>query len=253
MKVVGADCCSGGWFAVSIIDGVEWKTSIFLDIKTLWKNYKDTSLILIDIPIGLREKGTKERLCDIEARKLLCRKRAMSVFPVPCRGALCAQNYREACKINKRVTGRKLTLQTWNIIPRIREVDVLISKEISARSKIREIHPEVCFWAFKGEPMKYSKKTESGFNERKELLNSIYLHTNDIIKHSLYTYRRKQVKKDDILDALVAAVTATGGSDTLASIPQKPEINKEGITMEMVHLKNLIVSPEKIRKIVILR
>ena len=237
MKVVGADCCSGGWFAVSIIDGVEWKTSIFPDIITLWKNSKDTSLILIDIPIGLREKGTKERLCDIEARKLLGRKRAMSVFPVPCRGALYAQNYKEACSINERITGRKLTIQTWNIIPRIREVDVLISKEISARSKIREIHPEVCFWALWGEPMKYSKKIDLGFFERKELLKSIFPYTDDIINHSLYTYRRKEVKKDDILDALVAAVTATGGSDALASIPQRPEIDKKGVTMEMVYLK----------------
>lgn len=238
MKVVGADCCSGGWFAVSIIDRCGWKTSIFPDIITLWKNSKDTSLILIDIPIGLREKGTKERLCDIEARKLLGRKRAMSVFPAPCRAALYAQNYREACKINKRVTGRKLTLQTWNIIPRIREVDVLISKEISARSKIREIHPEVCFWALLGKPMKHSKKIDLGFYERKELLKSIFPYAEDIINHSLYTYRRKQVKKDDILDAFVAAVTAALGSNSLASIPERGELDSKGIAMEIVYLEN---------------
>ncbi len=236
MKVIGADGCGGGWFVVSLFDDEGWGTSAFPDIVALWESAKDASLILLDIPIGLREKGKKERLCDLEARKFLGRKRAMSVFPAPCRKALFAQNYHEACKINERMTGRKLTLQTWNIIPKIREVDLLISKDESARSHIREIHPEICFWALNNGPLTHSKKTEEGFNERRKLLEARYPYTDAIIKHALSLYRRNEVQRDDILDALVAGVTAIGGSKSLATIPESPELDSKGIAMEMIYL-----------------
>ena len=188
MKVVGADECRGGWFTISIIDFKNFNLSLFPDIYTLWKSNEDAHLILLDIPIGLKERDKVERLCDLEARKILGRKRAKSIFPVPSRSTLNAKNYMDACKINQKMTTRKISIQTWNIIPKIKEVDTLISENINVRNKIKEIHPEVCFWALKGEHLKYSKKTKAGFNERKELLNSIYHHTDNIIKKSLDIY-----------------------------------------------------------------
>jgi len=59
--------------------------------------------------------------------------------------------------------------------------------------------------------MKYSKKSHDGFLERKETLKNIYLFTDKIIEAALLEYRRKDVAKDDILDALVAAITAKIG------------------------------------------
>jgi len=44
------------------------------------------------------------------------------------------------------------------------------------------------------------------------------------------------LQRDDILDALVTAVTAVGGSKSLASIPESGEIDTRGISMEMVFL-----------------
>jgi predicted RNase H-like nuclease len=238
MKVVGADGCSGGWFTISIIDFDNVNLSLFPDIYTLWKSNENASLILVDIPIGLKDKCKEERLCDLEARKILGRKRAMSVFPAPCRSTLYAKDYRDACRTNKKMTARKISIQTWNIIPKIKEVDSLIIESINARYKIKETHPEICFLAFKGKPMKYSKKIKSGFNERKELLNSIYPPTNDIIKHALNTYKRKEVKKDDILDALIASVTAINGINKLTCIPKNPEIDSKGIRMQIIYTKN---------------
>jgi predicted RNase H-like nuclease len=235
MKVVGIDGCMGGWFTISIIDFNKWNISLFSDIFYLWETHKDANIILIDIPIGLKERDKVERFCDLEARKILGRKRAKSVFPAPSRSTMYAKDYTDACEINQKMTNRKISIQTWNIIPKIKEVDTLISENINARNKIKETHPEICFWALKGEHLKYSKKTKAGFNERKELLNSIYLHTNDIIKHSLNVYRRKDVKKDDILDAMVASITATKGINRLNSIPQKPEIDSKGIKMQILY------------------
>jgi predicted RNase H-like nuclease len=213
----------------------DWKIDVFPDVSSLWNKYSGASVILLDIPIGLRERSSKERLCDIEARKLLSHRRS-SVFPAPCRQAIPVnKTYEEASDINKQMTGRRLSLQTWNIIPKIREVDILLSNDESARSRIREIHPEICFWALAGHPMKHSKKTKEGFSERMQVLGSVYTHTNDIIDHASSTYRRNKVARDDILDALVAAVTAMVGVQRLISIPEVLEFDSQGLRMEMVY------------------
>lgn len=232
---VGADGCKAGWFAILLTENNDWKVDVFPDVSNLWNKYNSASMILLDVPIGLRERGPEERLCDIEARKLLSPKRRSSVFPVPCRQAISAKTYEEASNINKQMTGRRLSRQTWNIIPKIREVDILLSNDESARSHIREIHPEVCFWALAGHPMKHSKKTEEGFSERMQVLESVYPHTNDIIDRALSTYRPNEVARDDILDALSAAVTAMVGVHRLISIPEALEFDSQGLRMEMVY------------------
>lgn len=232
---VGADSCKAGWFTVLLTEDNDWKVDVFPDVSSLWNKYSSASVILLDVPIGLRERGPEERLCDIEAQKLLSPKRRSSVFPAPCRQAISAKTYEEASNINKQMTGRRLSLQTWNIIPKIREVDILLSNDESARSRVREIHPEICFWALAGHPMKHSKKKREGLLERTQVLQSIYPRTDDIIDHALSTYRRNEVARDDILDALSAAVTATVGVRELVSIPEAPEFDSQGLRMEMVY------------------
>ena len=191
-------------------------------------------MILIDIPIGLKADGRAERRCDPEARKLLGPRRS-SVFPAPCREAIYASSYQEACDINQRLTGKRLSVENWNIIPKIREMDCLLSDDASAKGRIREIHPELCFWGLAGRPMQHAKKRSEGLSERTQLLQSIYPQTADIIAHALSTYRRKDVARDDILDALAGAVTGLMGGHNLASIPQEPEFDERGLRMEMVY------------------
>jgi len=205
---VGVDGCKKGWVKVELSEGDEWEVEIFPDINSLWNESEQASQILIDIPIGLRESGAEERRCDTNARALLGPKRASSVFPAPCRGALDASSYEQACQINKRMTGRKLSLQTWSILPKIREVNNLLINDALSRSHIRETHPEVCFWALAGgRPMLHSKKKKEGFSERLELLKSVYPQTEAIICHALIHWDRQELNRSDILDALAAAVT----------------------------------------------
>ena len=163
---VGADGCRAGWFTVLLYGDTDWRVVVFPDVFSLWEKCSSASVILLDVPIGLRERGSQERLCDTEARKLLGSKRRSSVFRVPCRPAIHAKlSYKEASDINEQLTGKRLPCQTWNIIPKIREVDTLLSSHESARSRVREIHPEICFWSLRDAPMKHSKKTEAGFYE----------------------------------------------------------------------------------------
>jgi predicted RNase H-like nuclease len=116
--------------------------------------------------------------------------RRSSVFRVPCRATLEATNYDDAKIINKAKTGKSLAIQSWSIIPKIRELDEFLNKNISSRSKIREIHPEVCFYALNGgKPMEFNKKKAEGFQERIKVLRRVCDYTDKVIqlaKRELY-------------------------------------------------------------------
>lgn len=244
MMFVGVDGCRAGWFAVALGEDDDWDMDVFPDMSGLWDELSDSCLILLDIPIGLKERETRERLCDVEARRLLGPKRGSSVFPVPCRPSIYGPTYEEAGEINEMMTGRRLSLQTWNIVPKIREVDALLRNSKTARSCIRETHPEVCFWAMAGHPMRHNKKTKEGFSERFEVLRSVHPLTTEIARQAFSSYRRKDVARDDILDALSAAVTAVAGEKNLSSIPETPEVDSKGLPMEIVYHPHFKTPPK---------
>ena len=231
---VGVDACKAGWFVVEIGRKGDWAFDIFPEIDTIWRRVSKTaSLILIDIPIGLPEKGT--RACDVLARKVL-KKRAASVFSVPCRKALQALNYQDASKINYQESGKKLSVQSWNISGRIKEVDGFLTGTPKAHHHIRESHPEVCFWALSGaQPMHFNKKTADGHRERKHILQRFYPRCMEIIESAMSKFPRKDLVKDDILDALVLAVTALSPPETIVTFPQNPPKDERQLSMEIVY------------------
>jgi predicted RNase H-like nuclease len=235
MKYIGIDACKKGWFAVSIGTDKRFKIGVFETIADFWNSIKSNTLILIDIPIGLPDEG--KRQCDVEARRLL-QKRASSVFPVPCRQAIRAATHQEACRMNQQTLGVKLSIQTWNIAGKIREVDDLLLRDEKARRCMRESHPEICFWALAGErPMAHYKKTDLGFVERLGLLGKINPATEKIMNTALKNYPRKYLAADDILDAVALAVTASTGRHALASIPQNPPCDGMDLPMQIVYCK----------------
>ena len=238
MQFIGIDACKKGWFAVSIATDKRFTIGIFETIADFWNSLKSNALILIDIPIGLPVGG--KRQCDVEARGLL-QKRAFSVFPVPCRQAIHATGYQKACKINQKILGVKLSVQTWNIAGKIREVDDLLRKNKKARRCVRESHPEVCFWALAGgSPMSHYKKSERGFTDRFNLLKQINPATAFIVDTAREEFPRKYLARDDILDATALAVTAKGGVNALASIPENPPRDSLGLPMEIVYRRKKI-------------
>jgi len=235
MFFIGADVSKGKWLTVRLSESESWEVRLFQTIREIWDSYSDARLILIDVPIGLREDGGEERLCDKEARGLLGWPRRSSVFRVPCRAALEVANYDDAKRINKDRTGKSLTIQTWGIIPKIVEVDEFLHENISARSRIREIHPEVCFWSLNGgKPMMFKKKKIDGLRERMTVLRRACNQTDAIVKLARHEFRGK-VTDNDILDALAAAVTAFLGRQRLLTLPENPEVDARGLRMEMVY------------------
>ncbi len=233
MNFVGVDACRKGWFSVALDRQGNWNIGIFKTIGDFWSTFQNVSLILIDIPIGLPYCG--KRKCDTETRKMLDR-RASSVFPVPCREALQAKTYSQACRLNQQVMGVKLTIQTWNISAKIHDVDRLLRNNKQARRRIRESHPELCFWSLAGgHPMVYSKKKPQGFLERYSILKKIYPETKAIVDNALERFLRKDLARDDILDAIVLAVSATLPFTSMRSVPSNPPKDKKGLLMEIVY------------------
>lgn len=232
MFVVGADGCRGGWFVVMLDSDGGGEINVFADIAQLWDGCRGAALILVDIPIGLPSGNMVERQCDIEARVRLGPRRS-SVFPPPCREALGAIGYEDACRINRDTVGKGLSLPAYGILPKIREVDSFLRQNQEARSRIREVHPELCFWAFNGQrPLTASKTTAEGWQERLELLQSVDGRTDAVVDIALEEFRRRVVTWDDILDAMAAALTA--GCARHGSIPEEPYWDAVGLPMEMV-------------------
>ena len=234
MAVVGADGCRTGWFAVRREDDGQACFDVFESVADLWDQWGDASLLLLDIPIGLTD-SKEPRRCDAVARRLLGRRRS-SVFTPPCRAAIEASNYETASAVNFRETGRKLSMQSWNIVPKIREVDRLVRENPRARSRVREVHPEVCFWALAGgAPMNARKKSREGREERLRLLRRLDAATDAIVHSAQDRFLRREVATDDILDALVAVLTADRNPRELSSLPAEAQMDAYGLQMEMVY------------------
>ena len=233
-KISGVDGCKGGWLTFHF-DGKSWSENLFEEINELYRA-SDSNLILIDIPIGLRSTESSERLCDLESRKIL-NKRKSSIFPAPSRLAIHCNEYREASQKNKEATGRGLSKQSFNIITKIKEVDDLIqSVNYNPRNKrIREVHPEVCFWGLNGcTEMNYKKKSALGICERMQVLGDYIKDVDKIFDQTRSRYYKTQVADDDIIDALVCAVTALFNG-SLSTFPPTPETDTKGIPMEIVY------------------
>ena len=231
------DGCHRGWFAVKLGPDAVWSVSCYSSIEELWQDCRQVRLTLIDIPIGLKDAGREERLCDLEARKLLG-KRASSVFRPPCRPALVAGSYSRALAVNRRYTGTGISLQAFNITARIAEVDRFLSGHPQARGVIRETHPEVCFCMLAGGiPMQYSKKKAQGRRERRDILASAWAQADEIVRFSLSAFLRRDVAEDDVLDALAAALAAWKAveRDYAVTLPAHPEIDIHGLPMEIVY------------------
>lgn len=236
-KISGVDGCRGGWLAFHF-DGESWSENLFEEFNQLYST-SDANLILIDIPIGIRTTESLERLCDLESREIL-NKRKSSIFPAPSRVAIGCNDYRRASQKNKEATGRGLSKQSFHIIPKIKEVDDFIQSTNynPIKKRIREVHPEVCFWGLNGcSEMNYKKKSALGICERMQVLGGYIKDVNKIFDQTRSRYYKSQVADDDIIDALVCAVTALfNGSHS--TFPLTPETDSKGIPMEIVYYQS---------------
>ena len=239
----GVDGCKAGWFYIEFCPSERIRWGIEQTIDALVAKAVAEDRIFIDIPIGLPN-NRLGRVCDAEARNKLHPKRRSSVFSTPVRAVLHHTNsYARANQISKKLTRKGLNKQAFNILPKIKEVDDLLGSCGKARKVIREIHPEVCFWALAGNrPMQYKKTILKGFFERLAVLRELWPSVLDTIESILEDeivlkeHSRGNLDGDDILDAAAAAITAWGEPQALRTLPEHPPRDQRGLPMEMVYV-----------------
>lgn len=236
VQCFGVDGCKGGWvFAGLSEQGAAFGTVVRLE--TLVNAVAAGSSLFVDIPIGLREDVGGARHCDREARRLLSPYRASSVFNAPIRAVIDIADYHTANSTSRQLSGQGLSKQSFNIIPKIREVDQLMVNNLNARALVREAHPEVCFYGLAGgRPMQYGKKTREGYQERLSVLARYQPGVERDVSQALTYWPRSVVAADDILDALACAVTSKMRS-FWKSLPASPELDSRGLPMEIVYCR----------------
>lgn len=99
-----------------------------------------------------------------------------------------------------------------------------------------ESHPELCFTALIGNTCKHPKKNQQGENER---IGALREHMD--ISYLLYNnkYSVNQVRRDDIIDAAVLALTGLKASaiEDRRTIPENPETDHHGLKLQMIVAK----------------
>lgn len=243
---LGVDWASKGWLCAAYTetddgDAGAWEATMYPSMHAVWFDNRDAARILVDVPVGLPT--DRRRRCDELASSRLG-DRGASVFPTPCRDAVYTDTYEAAADVNEAATGSRLSSQTWGLLPRIREMDTLLRDHDEAAGQLREAHPEVCFDAFadRGATLP-SKHDPDGVEARRRLLESV-----DSTLGGFYDETRRAVEStspfarriglgnlDDLLDALVLAVTAKRGRDGLATLPGDPPRDERGLPMEIVY------------------
>lgn len=233
VKVVfGVDGCKAGWFYFRD-DGQQLTCGIAGSFTELASAAPPASRIYVDIPIGLIDRGDSGRACDREARQLLGARRS-SIFSPPCRPVLDATTYDEARNISQQSIGKKISKQSFLIMPKIREVDDFLTSS-SHRLSVREVHPELAFWALNArQPMTHNKKLQSGFEERLALLSAQLAEAECLVNFAMQDFPRKDVLRDDIVDAMVCLLVARTSLDALQTVPAAAPRDSNGLAMEIV-------------------
>ncbi len=234
--LAGVDGCPSGWVVAFVRHDLrEARVRIVPRFADIPAAPEAPTIIAIDMPIGLPERaGYGGRAAENAVRPLLGARQS-SVFSVPSRAAIAAQDYREACGIALATSEppRKVSKQLFMLAPKIREVDAALRADAALAQRVFEVHPEVAFWRLNGEraltePKKVkSRPYEPGLALRRRLLIGAGL--------PAVTVDAKPPRgagPDDLIDALACAAIAQRINAGLARpFPDPPERDAFGLTM----------------------
>lgn len=214
---VGIDGCRAGWISViRKFDGsLAWQLAP--STTEILSSLPKDAVVLIDMIIGLPKGEQSGRQCDRLARQIL-QPHGSRVFAAPPREALRAHSYKEACRLARQASGKAISKQCWYLFPKIKELDLLRDQ------RIRESHPELVFSRFnQGRPIATSKKQPAGQLERLKLLQVQMPESHALYNDLIAKTRRKDIARDDALDALALCAVATQ-PDKLTRLPKTKNV-----------------------------
>lgn len=228
---LGLDWTEHGWLGVALFEDGGYDVDVFPSVSSAWVAHPDCRRALVDVPIGLTD--DERRRCEEVAIKYLAPERHHSLFWTPVREAVFSRTLAAAKRINQRAIGQSVQTQAWHLCPRIREVDDFISLfPDEAPGRLRESHPELCFWAFnEARPLETSKHEDEGIEHRLSLLADHHELAEQIFEDAVETFidpppyarRLGRDGRADVLDALALAITAASSDRKLRRIPAKPQ------------------------------
>ena len=221
MPIVGVDGCKTGWVSVWEMKDGRVEVRHFNVIHEIFECKPEVAVI--DIPIGLPEIGG--RLADQQARSLL-KDRACCVFNAPLRGMLHCANHRDACNLGRQIHRKGISIQTWAIIRKIKEVDDAITS--SLQGTVKEGHPEVSFALMNGGQAISSKKASAtGRDARIKLLSAYFPEVCTVVQ-------RHPGLREDVIDAYAMLWTARRIRDGSAVVlPDVPNKDSRGLLIQI--------------------
>lgn len=226
--VAGVDGCRSGWVVVTA--PARGAGAVEADLVTAVAEVLDRvragtlAAVAIDMPCGLAARGP--RRCDEEARARLGPRRA-TVFPTPPRPLLGAASHADAVRIGRALDGRGISIQAFNLLPRIAELDAAITPDLCDR--VLEAHPESAFAAMAGTPLASSKRTAEGRAERRSLLGRHLGPPIDALPERL-----RGAAPDDVLDAAANVWTARRWLAGEAVVLGDGTLDERGLPMRIV-------------------
>jgi predicted RNase H-like nuclease len=228
--LVGVDGCRGGWLALIDLGHRDIRAWVFRSFLELIDAVPKSALISVDIPIGLPEKGPRH--CDLEARRRLGKPRSNSVFSAPLRACLAAKSHEEAGRIRFKIEAKKMSLQAFGILPKIREVDELLRKDSRLARRVIEVHPEVSFAEWnRGKALKYAKRRAEGKAERCRLIEKVWPGVIEGIRERL---QGEEYVRDDLYDAFAALWSIRRYAAKSARVLGGSAVDSRGLVMRIV-------------------
>ena len=208
-RVLGVDACPAGWVAVALEDGTFADARFAARFAELVTD--EATVIGVDIPLG---STGANRVADREARRRLGR-RGPSVFDPPPSDVLEAPDHATANRRCRDNYGRGLSVQAWNLAPKMRDVEPHWRDE---PDRIFEVHPELSFATMAGEPLEHPKRTWAGQRTRTRLLAGFGIRVPDELGQA------GTAGPDDVLDAAAVAWSAARiAAGEHACVPDPPE------------------------------
>lgn len=232
-RILGLDGCKAGWLGLlADLDSRSCEVRLLPHFAAVEPMIPLPQVIAVDIPIGLPESG--ERACDRLARERLGRRRAASVFPVPARAVLAARTRQQASPMQERLDGRRIGVQTWSLVAKLRDADQALQRFTALRARTYEVHPEVSFAFWNGgEPMRHAKRTPAGRAERLALARR---HWGAAAGEVLASFHARYAASDATLEDLIDAFACLWSAERIARgeagrLPAEPPRDATGLPM----------------------
>jgi threonine dehydratase len=210
--VAGADGCKAGWVVALADMAVDAPPMLRVvsHLAALFEAETAPAILAIDMPIGLPDRVTGTGRGPERLVRPLLGERQSSVFSIPARSAVFAEDYGSACRLALETSQppRKVSKQGFHLFPKIREIDALLRADVGLCERIFEVHPELAFATMRGTPLLHAKKIKGAINpfgmaERRALLIAAGLPAAVVQAPA-----PRGAASDDALDALAALVVA---------------------------------------------